>query len=240
MRKFLLYILGLTLCCHLSAQTAVNNAVKEINAIKSDPNFISAESTVKDWETAYENAKILLAKEIEEWLIEQGASNIAGVIATANEHILEIKTTRGSLYRAFVYIKKSDLVPYMDKSKLMVIDVNEEADSVPAAVIANEQNMKHPKVVLTTEEKDMLFVKNASEIKPFIQGRQDANEIISFGKYSTLPFEGCSYIFIYDKEGNVPACLRYENGVAINLATGKEENISDNYKGCGGIWFKLK
>lgn len=240
MKKLLLSIFGVMLCCFMFAQTTVNNAVKEINAIKSNPNYISAESTVKDWETAYENAKILLSKEIEEWLIEQGASNIAGVIATSNEHILEIKTTRGSLYRAFVYIKKSDLVPYMDKSKLLVIDINEEADSVPTAIIAQDTKEKHPKVVLTTEEKNMLFVKNASEIKPFIQEKQDANEITSYGKYSTLPAEGCSYIFIYDKEGNVPACLRYENGIAINLATGREENISDNYKGCGGIWFKLK
>lgn len=225
----------------LSATAQTNSdAVKNINAIKSDTTFISAESTVKDWETAYENARLLLTREIEDWLIAKGISNVAGVVATSKEHILEIKTTRGSLYRAFVYVKKSDLLTYTDKSKVVVVDVNPTPEHVVNYEDQGPLVDESPKFSLTTFEKELLFIKESKEIEPFIKEKKQSGTIDKYGKYANMPSSGTIYIFIYNKEGKVPACLKSIEGLTINLTSGKQEDVSQNYKGCGAIWFQLK
>jgi hypothetical protein len=59
------------------------------------------------------------------------------------------------------------------------------------------------------------------------------------GKYSNLPQQGLVYVFIHNKQGQLPACLKVVDGNAINLRTGLLDEIS-NYKGCGAIWIKYK
>lgn len=225
----------------LIANAQVNDAVKDINQIKADTTYISAESTVKDWETAYDNARILLSREIEDWLTAQGVKDVSGVIANSNEHILEIKTTRGSLYRAFVYVKKNDLLPYKDKSKVMVVDIPTAKDSLSLDITEPDQIVE-PEIKFTPTdfELEMMGIKKSTDIEPFINTKKQNGKISNYGKYSTLPVDQFCYIFIYNKEGEVPACLRNDNGIAIDLSTGKQVTISDTYKGCGAIWFQLK
>lgn len=225
----------------LIANAQVNDAVKDINQIKADTTYISAESTVKDWETAYDNARILLSREIEDWLTAQGVKDVSGVIANSNEHILEIKTTRGSLYRAFVYVRKSDLLPYKDKSKVMVVDIPTAKDSLSLDITEPDQIVE-PEIKFTPTdfEVEMMGIKKSADIEPFIKTKKQNGKISNYGKYSTLPVDQFCYIFIYNKEGEVPACLRNDNGIAIDLSTGKQVTISDTYKGCGAIWFQLK
>lgn len=236
MRKYVILLLSiLSTVCY----SQVTSQTKEINAIKADSCFLSAESTVKDWETAYDNARILLSREIEDWLNSQGIKEISGVIANSNEHILEIKTTRGSLYRAFVYVKKSDLLAYTDKSKVMVVDIPIVKDSIDVRLDSLDQiTEKTENFARTDIENDMLLIKEATDIKSFILANQQSGKISVYGKYSNLPEDGVFYIFIYNKEGKVPACLKYSNGACVNLETGKREIISDKYQGCGAIWFK--
>lgn len=208
------------------------DAVREINAIKSDTTYICAESTVKDWETAYENAKLLLTREIEDWLTKKGVKDISGVIATSNEHILEIKTTRGSLYRAFVYVNKNNLLSFTDKSKVVVVDMlpidSDSTNTVPSSDTLN------------SVEKEMLSIKTFSMIEPYIKAKKKKGIISRYGKYADMPETGLIYIFIYNREGLVPACLRSNGNVSVNLSNGHSESITDQYKGCGAIWFQLK
>lgn len=225
----------------LLAQTS--DASKEINKIKADDKYISAESTVKDWETAYDNAKALLTREIEDWLTEQGAQNIAGVIATANEHILEIKTTRGSLYRAFVYVEKSKLLPYADKGKLLVVDVEKKEEptvTVSQPIVEETKVNPLPVYAPTSFEEEMLKIDKAKDIAPFIKSLKADGRVSRHGQYVDMPENGECYIFIYNREGNVPACLKNVDGIATNIRTGKQETISATYKGCGAMWFVLK
>lgn len=239
MKKIASALMAAFFCLLANAQ--VNDAVKDINQIKADTTYISAESTVKDWETAYDNARILLSREIEDWLTAQGVKDVSGVIANSNEHILEIKTTRGSLYRAFVYVKKNDLLPYKDKSKVMVVDIPTAKDSLSLDITEPDQIVE-PEIKFTPTdlELEMMGIKKSTDIEPFINTKKQNGKISNYGKYSTLPVDQFCYIFIYNKEGEVPACLRNDNGIAIDLSTGKQVTISDTYKGCGAIWFQLK
>lgn len=234
MNKLLLSILFCCLACFVHAQNS-SDAVKDINRIKSDSLYLSAESTVRDWETALDNAKVLLSREIEDWLTEKGYKDVSGVIASLQEHILEIKTTRASLYRAFVYVKKSDILSYTDKSKLLVVDIEKKTTVKP-----RQEEPVHVLYSPTAEEKEMLEIVNSIDIEKYIKEKQRNGVISTYGKYANLPTAGLIYLFIYNKEGKVPACLKMENGKTINIATGKQEVISQVYKGCGAIWFQTK
>lgn len=219
------------------------SSVKEINKIKVNPDYITAESTVKDWETAYDNAKLLLIQEIEDWLISQGESNTSGVIAYSQDHIYEIKSTRGSLYRAFVYVEKSDILKYKDKSKLLVVDKTEQqADSVEIAPAIDKSSLisaAPSSTPLSSLEKKMLNVKTCVEIEQFIKAEKANGKIAEYGKYSEMPTDCLVYLFVYNRDLKVVSYMKVDKGNFINLNTGKKDSITD-YKGCGGIWFQTK
>ena len=229
MKKILFAIWAMLFTLNSSGQT-VMDAAKEINTIKADTSYIYAESTVKDWETAYENAKLLLSKEIEDWLVANGVKDISGVITTSSEHIMEIKTTRGSLYRAFVYVNKNKLLPFTDKSKVVVVDMGHE----------ERPNNNNQSISLTPIEREMLNVDKFDKIEGFILKKKNEGVVSKYGKYANIPNSGIIYIFVYNRQGEVPACLKRENEVTTNLSNGKIETINEQYKGCGAIWFKLK
>jgi len=86
---------------------------EEINRIKRDLSYLTATgtSTVSEKE-ASENAKILMNNEIEQWLSENVNGDISGYITKSKENMSFIDTKRGRLYRSFVYVKKTDILPY--------------------------------------------------------------------------------------------------------------------------------
>ncbi len=127
MRRLILAILILLSGCQTLIH-AQGNVTKQINEIKRNADYIYAESTDENWNTALENAKILLAEQVEHWIAtESDYKDVEGCLAKASEHVLEMKATRGQFFRAFVYVKKSDVVPYSNADKVMMIPVNKSA-----------------------------------------------------------------------------------------------------------------
>jgi hypothetical protein len=84
-------------------------------------------------------------------------------------------------------------------------------------------------------EKQMLTVTKATDIEAFVK----QSTIAQYGKYKERPTDGEYYLIVYNREGSVPACLKFINGKVTNVATGKEDSIQ-NYKGCGAYWFIQK
>ena len=101
--------------------------------------------------------------------------------------------------------------------------------------------------VITVEEKfqrtplenDILAISNAQNIQPFIKKLQSENRISRFGKYADMPSDINCYLFVYDRNMNIPAYLRKEGAIYINLKTGEMDDVA-NYKGCGAIWFRIR
>ena len=81
-------------------------------------------------------------------------------------------------------------------------------------------------------EKQMLMVTKASDIEAFVKQRS----IAQYGKYKERPNDGEYYLIVYNREGAIPACLKFISGNLTNVATGEEDSIQ-NYKGCGAYWF---
>ena len=106
---------------------AQENATQSINEIKRQSDiYLYAESTSQTWEEALDNAKYLLGVEIETWAKTIDPKPADGYIAEAQNHILNLKSMRGDRFRAFVYVKKSDIVPYESAAQLVVVPMSEK------------------------------------------------------------------------------------------------------------------
>ena len=91
----------------------------------------------------------------------------------------------------------------------------------------------------TPLEEDMMKVTQAQGIQAFIKKLEAEYKISRYGKYSDMPADINCYLFVYDRSMNIPAYLRKEGSIYINLKTGEIDDIT-NYKGCGAIWFRIK
>ena len=235
---------------HLSfsvAQTATGVA-KNINKVKRDTMYIYAEATMKDLNEACNGARAILEMKVGDWVREQHPTEgIEVCIVKAKERFIQLETRRGDFFRAFVYVRKSDIMPVADKSEVTVFEVAPVAqpnhpEVAPAIIISEDAPVEVnevPILELTSEEKQMKKVRSFYEVEPYIKGLKNKGKINAYGKYATMPEDEDCYLFVYDKQGNISALLRKHGNSQYNLNTLKEDNVK-NYKNCGAIWFQLK
>ena len=232
---------------HLSFSYA-QSIVKDINKVKRDTMYIYAESTTKELSEAYNNARAILEMQVGDWVRKQHPKEeIEVCIVKAKEHFMQLDTRRGELYRAFVYVKKSDIMPVADKSEVTVFEVGpvakpDEAKAAPAIIVTEEApavEEKAPALELTSEEKQMKLIRSFYDVEPYIKGLKSKGRLKTYGKYATMPADEDCHLFVYDKQGNISALLRKSGQKQYNLNTLKEDNVK-NYKNCGAIWFQLK
>lgn len=237
-------ITSLSIC---KAQTAADVA-KNINKVKRDTMYIYAEATMKDLNEAYNGARAILEMKVGDWVREQHPTEgIEVCIVKAKEHFIQLETRRGDFYRAFVYVRKSDIMPVADKSEVAVFEVapvvkSSQPEAAPAIVISEDAPMEKkadPVIELTSEEKQMKQVLSFYEVEPYINGLKGKGKLEAYGKYATMPENEDCHLFVYDKQGKISALIRKSGNVQYNLNTLKEDNVK-NYKNCGAIWFQLK
>lgn len=217
------------------------DAMKKINQIKLDTCYVWADCTsTKNADDAYKNAQAVLNLEIQNWLDKQSQNDVAGAIMPTNDQCLHIQTMRGKMFRAFVYVDKSQIVPYRKAEKALIVE-REEVKPVPAKVTKEKKAEQPIEAIIetiyqpTTIEQQMLQVKKAKEIEAFVK----SDKVGQFGKYKDRPQAGTYYLLIYNIQGEVPACLKFENGTLTNVSTGIADTF-DNYKGCGAYWFTIQ
>lgn len=262
MKKFLVLIFCLiSSLCVVYGQANSADVTKQINAIKLDNTYITAESTAESWETAADNARALLEVNVLEWIkTTDVVDNLEGFIAKSKKAIVELKTMRGNRYRVFLFVKKSDILTFEDKNDMLVVPVQKiesEATTSSSAVVPlqNDSQVKSdvevttvekettPVIVIpkpyqpTADEQTMLEVTSFDQVNAFLSKYK--NNLDSFGKYKDMPREGDCYLFVYNPQGEVPACLFRGNEGFMNVKTGSADDIK-NYKGCGAVWFKYK
>ena len=263
MRRFT-FILFVYMCWTIAAisqDLSTQETIKNINKIKMDSKYLYAESTNKEWEEAYENSKALLGVMISEWAMKNADKEVDLYVAQSKEHILSIKTRRGDLYRSFVYVKKSDIIPISDERELMVVKMDKntdhadlsitqanELDDVEKKDITNEttaivepeilEDQDDPIAVALAIEEKMKKIRSFYEIENFVNRLKKDNRLKSFGKYKTMPDNENCYLLVYNPQGKIPAVLKRNGKNYFNLNTHQADNIS-NYEGCGAIWILL-
>lgn len=235
-KRITLLVLSLMVAVCMFAQT---NATQSINEIKRQGDtYLYAESTSQTWEEALDNAKYLLGVEIETWVKSLNAKPADGYIAEAQNHVYNLKSMRGDRFRAFVYVKKTDIVPYDNISQLVVVPMSEEQKTTISEVSSSRK--KVPVEYQPSEfEEEMMSITDANNIGMFIKRLKSEGKIANYGKYKDMPANIDCYLFVYNRDMAIPAYLYKQGEKYINLKTGKQDQIT-NYSGCGAKWFQLK
>jgi hypothetical protein len=189
-----------------------------ISKVKRDTTYLYAEATMKEKEQAFKSAHSLLGMKVREWLESQEAAmTIDSLVAKAEKGSVELEARRGDYCRAFVYIKKSDVLP-----------------------VRNDNEVFNPNLVaLTADERNMTGITQFDDIEPYVKGLEANGRVKAYGKYATMPKTEKCHVFIYDRQGDIKAVLRVQPGSQLNLRTLRQDNIK-NYKNHGALWLQLK
>ena len=232
---------------------------QQINAIKMDMDtYLFAESTTESWESALENAKFLLNIEIENFIKSLGLKDsVVGFVARASNKMMQLQSMRGSRYRAFIYVKKSEIVPYLAGEEVMNVPTDAHSqitpfDPVKAAaeqaaaeqarldsIKAAEEAARLEAAKLTDMERDMLAVTAGADIGAFVKELSNNNAIQAYGTFKDMPENTDCLLFVYNRDKEIVAYLRKTGNTYFNLQTKQPDSIT-NYKGCGAIWFQPK
>lgn len=133
----------------------------EINKIKRSRNYLTVTGTsMFSAEEASENARMLIDVEIEQWLQENAEGDIAGYVAKSKENLAVIETKRGSLFRAFIYVKKKDILPYYEDETVMAELPNPIVTDTPIIV----DTMKVEEITTPPVEENIVEVKSEEEL----------------------------------------------------------------------------
>lgn len=220
MRIFLLLLLTCFSSLQICAQN--ENIKKEINRIKKSRSYIYAESTASQEADAKKYAEEKLYKEINKWVDEkkQNTQKPSIIVNNKKELWTTLSMARGSnMYRAFVYVKKKDIIPTDDAiviENANVPKVNEDIEiQLPEAAKALAQLSAYADLAKTIKE-----MKAEGKIK-------------TYARYASLEHPEKYFLFIYNREAKIVAVLT-PGEERVNLKTNKKDSIK-NYSGCGAI-----
>jgi hypothetical protein len=203
-----------------SAQTV--DVIAKIGNVKRDTTYLYAEATMKEREQAFKSAYALLSVKVKEWLLPRCHEDSINVyVAKATKNSMKLTASRGDYCRAFVYVKKSDILPALQ------------------TVMTVEEAFPHRIVHLTDEEKQMTAISRFYDIEPYVKRLKAEGRVKAYGKYVTMPQGERCHVFIYDQKGDIKAVLRVLPDSQLNLNTLRDDNIR-NYTNCGAFWLQLK
>ena len=203
---------------------------KKINSIKKDSQYLYAEATASTEDEAHDIAEEILYDEINEWAAKKKKLQNSASLAVNNKQSLwtTISLPRGNMFRSFIYVKKSDILPVENS------EVIGNANVVPDKAETMESTVEEiwPEAVTTlagcTEYTDL-----AAKIKQM----KAEGKLESYARYAQLDNPEACYLAIYNKEGKVLAILS-PGSDRRNVATGRPDGVK-NYSGCGAIGFMV-
>ena len=209
---------AMTVFSFASAQKSVEEQKKEINKIKKSSSYIYGEATLADKQAAIDLAKDILYQNVNEWVSKQkkfaGSSNV--VTVNTNYAVEDMMLPRGNMFRAFMYVKKNDIIPANNVTVTDTPDMQVKTAAKPG--VSTVTPIGNPKVDAVVSE--IIKGENTGQLSAALTSPEN---------YLMVIFTG---------EGNIQAVL--SEGVGrTNMKTGKADAIS-NYKGCGAIGVKIK
>ncbi len=207
---------------------------KEINSIKKNSQYIYVDQTAETAEEAKSIAEEMLYQEINAWAAKQKKLKNSPNLVINNKKELQSVVTlpRGDMFRCFIYVKKSDIMPADNSTVLKASGAAQQGQST-VEPIQDEPAKTYPEVVnAIASYKD--YYNMAEKIKQF----KSEGKIEHYAIYRKLEKPEIYYLAVYNPEGKVVAVLTPGEN-RINVETGKPDKVT-NYSGCGAIGFKVK
>ncbi|MDO4160246.1 MAG: hypothetical protein Q4D41_07310 [Prevotellaceae bacterium] len=148
-RFTLAIIMAIAIIPFSSAQNNVEDQKKEINKIKKNSSYIYSEATLANKQEAIDLAKDLLYQNINEWVAKQKKFADASKVVTVNTNysVEEMTLPRGNMHRAFMYVKKTDIIPVTN------VSVTDLYESKVEDTNANTENATTGSAQTETEQK---------------------------------------------------------------------------------------
>ena len=218
---------------------SVEEQKKKIASIKKSSDYIYAEVTTTDQQQAIDLATDLLHNNVNEWAAKKKAFAGSSKIITINTSytIEQLTMPRANMYRAFMYVKKSDIIP---ADNVVVRDTPVEVAA------ASDSKPKEAKVTpISDSNRDyvvsqLLPINNTGQLSAKLEELKTNDKIVEYANLKGLKDKNkAEYIMVvFNKEGNIEAILS-EGENRINLQTSAPDQLT-NYKGRGAIGVKVK
>lgn len=208
---------------------------KEINKIKKSSLYLYAETTMPDKEEAMMTAIDMLKDEAQRWVSEKKKKQETDVdwevvMTNVTQSYNKIELPRGNMYRAFAYVKKSDVIT---GKNVIVSDVKMPESKVEEIKEAPDpQPAEQPEAI-----KRLLALKMYDEVPACVETLKKEGLITEYNRYASLPNPDDYVLIIYNRAGEVEAILS-EGAERINMRTLQADGVA-NYKGRGAIGVKL-
>lgn len=224
-------------CIPTFSQKTVEEKKKEINAIKKSSDYIYAEATMAEQQAAIDLAKEILYQNVNEWVAKQkefaGANNI--LTTNMNYSVEDMTLPRGNWFRAFMYVKKTDIIPASNVTIMRITQQESQAEEKAEAV---EQIVEKPTLIDEGIKSQLLACKNTGQFSTLLKNLKAEGKVSDYQKLSTITSPNDYFIAIFSKEGVILAILS-DGAERTNLKTGMPDKIT-NYKGNGAIGIKIK
>ncbi|MBP3252194.1 MAG: hypothetical protein J6M25_06070 [Prevotella sp.] len=245
MKRFHL-VLGLTiaaqLCCGGALAQDVNEQKRNINNIKKDNGYLYAEVTTADKQQALDLAEDLLNQRINEYVAEQKKLRKAQNIVARNTRSAweSVSLPRGNCFRAFLYVKKTDILPADNAVVRSNSLAAETVTAVPTQAVPVEE--AEPAVKAVSENRQValeriLSVERFSNLATVLKRLKQENRVSHYAKYKDLANAEEYLLIVYSKDGSVVAFLS-EGAERQNLKTLQKDSI-DNYVGNAALGVKI-
>lgn len=227
----IIFFMAFSLSCLAGVVHADNNddIKKQINQIKKNNQYIYAEVTAETETEAKDLAEEILYSEINEWVAQQKKLRKSPNIVINNKKELwtSVSLPRGNMFRSFLYVKKSDIIP---ADNATIIENEPAADTKQKEVEKNEKAV--PDLVL-----EIADYTDYAVLAQKITSLKQTGMITDYGRYASLEDKDSYYMAVYNVNGKVVAVLT-PGPDRYNVKTGKADSL-ENYKGCGAIGFKV-
>ncbi len=208
----------------------------EIAKIKKSSLYLYAETTMSDKEEAMETALQSLQMEVQNWVAEKKKRKevASDLILTNIEQFTEaLELPRGNMYRAFVYVKKSDVLV---SKNTMITDMpatSEDSDELRSSYeIISTSKVEQPEHI-----QRLLALKRYDEVKPCLDTMKSEGKVLEYARYAKLSQPENYVLIIYNQQAEIEAILS-DGAERINLRTNLPDGVA-NYSGRGAIGVKF-
>lgn len=250
MRNKCIWLVSLLFAVGLFTSAKDGDMRATINKIKKSESYLTAECTLPDKEEAMQLARELLINEINEWVrsrkrgqeVKQIVMQDIGICSEA------LNIRRGNNTRAFVYIRKKDLIPIYGDGMIVLHEAelsdpnltSPELVPIPDTGIADHpMDLQSQSADLQSETlRQIIACTDMTGMKEVFATLKGAGRI-SYGAFTSLSQDTPGvYLLVYDRDGSIKAILDKGSDLRTNLINHKSEKITD-YSGMGIYWFRL-
>jgi len=208
----------------------------EISKIKKSSLYLYAETTMSDKEEAMETALQSLQMEVQNWVAEKKKRKevASDLILTNIEQFTEaLELPRGNMYRAFVYVKKSDVLVSKNTMITDMPSTSEDSKELRSSYeIISASKVEQPEHI-----QRLLALKRYDEVKPCLDAMKSEGKVLEYARYAKLSRPEDYVLIIYNQQAEVEAVLS-DGTDRINLRTNLPDGVA-NYSGRGAIGVKF-